>query len=435
MMVMRLLSAAANRVAIVLILGIVLSACGPSNEYAPPPPADVTVEVVEPRNATSYITVPGRTQATDTVELRARVTGFLDSVNFEPGRMVEQGQLLYQIDPRPFKAMVAAAEGQLASAQAGLQLAIATLQKNETLFQRKVISEIDILQFRAEQDNAVAAVKIAEANLKSAQLDLSFTSIKANIKGRMSRSLVDPGNLVGADGMTLLSTIVASDPIFAYFQFDERALVDYLTDHTPEERVEEEIVVFLELSNGTLYQHAGVVDFIDNQVNPQTGTIESRATFPNPDSDLLPGLFIRALFPQELENAIVIPTLAILRDLGGSYVLTVGDDDVVSQTYIETEARIGTNLIEVTSGLKAGDRIIVLGQQRARPGAKVNVTVRDQTPLPATPSEAAAPEDAPDPGTPESSALAESTPTPQASPTQSPTASPETSPSPESGGN
>jgi len=413
-------------------LGALVVGCGPSNQYVPPPPADVTVEVVEPRDATSYYVVPGRTDATSTVELRARVRGFLQSVNFEAGRRVEADQLLFQIDPKPFQAAVAAAEGQLASAQAGLQLATATLRKNETLFQRKVISEIDILEFRAERDNAIAAVKIAEANLEAAKLDLSYTTITANIAGRMSRPLVDPGNLVGADGMTLLSTLVASDPIFAYFQFDERELVNYLTDHTPDERVEEQIDLFLELSNGKIYPHQGQLDFIDNRVNPQTGTVEARATFPNPNSDLVPGLFIRALFPQELNDALVIPTLAILRDLGGSYVLTVDEKDTVGQAYIETGSRIGTNLIEITSGLKEGDRIIVLGQQRARPGAKVNVTVREPTPLPQTPSDAAVPQDAAPPAGTEPPSAPEDSPSPSAAPTESPDASPEEpSPSPE----
>lgn len=422
-----------------LLLGtiqVLLTACGPENTYQAPPPPEVTVEVMEPRDTVTFLTFSGRTQASDSVELRARVKGFLQSVDFHAGDVVDQGKLLFQIDPRPFQAAVSAAEGQLASAQASLQLAIATLQKNEQLFARKVISEIDILQFRAEQDSAVAAVRIAQAELEARQLDLSFTTIAAPFKGRMSRSLVDPGNLVGGNDLTLLSTIIRPDPIYAYFQLDERTVVDYLIEagERGDRSDDGDQIAFLQFANSATYDQKGRLDYVDNQVNPRTGTLEARASFPNPNGIVVPGIFVRIQFPMPLEQEIVIPNVALLKDLGGNYVLTVGENDMVQQSYVTMGPRIGTAHTVVETGLKAGDRVIVLGQQRARPGAPVKPTVREPAALPSPdaappapaaepPSPEATPEaTAPDTAPPDNPGPEAPTPTPAADASPEPTA-------------
>lgn len=361
-----------------------LGGCGPSNQFQPPPPPQVTVEVIELTEATSYLVFAGRTRAEDVVELRARVKGFLEEINFEAGSKVEKGQVLFRIDPKPFEAAVAAAEGRLANATAAMHLAMAKLQKNEQLFKQKVISEIDILEFRAEQDAAVAEVKIAQADLESAKLDLSYTTITAPVTGRMSRSLVDPGNLVGAGDMTLLSTLVNDNPIYGYFELDERAVLNYLQTKSGE-GLETAPDAILEFSDGSRYPEMGKLDFVDNRIDPGTGTIQARAVFPNGDGRVVAGLFVRVLFPSVLDQAMVIPAIALLKDLGGNYVLTVGDDGTVGQAYVQLGPQIGNSHVVVDSGLEPGAKIIVLGQQRARPGGKVVPEVRASVSLPGAP--------------------------------------------------
>ncbi|MHC4947906.1 MAG: efflux RND transporter periplasmic adaptor subunit [Planctomycetota bacterium] len=355
--------------------------CRESNEFVPPPPPQVTVQAPVVREVTTYKEYTGRAEARDTVEVRARVKGFLKTVDFEPGQMVRGpdpenaerlGDLLFTIEPEPFEAAVRAAEAAVAQAEAAKQLAEVTLEKAKGAYDKGAVSEIEMAEKEAQVDATVAAVDAAEAALATARIDLSYTTIHAPIGGRISRELVDVGNLVGAGESTLLTTIVQDDPIYAYVDVAERDLLGYLEKGRPRERdPEARIRALLQLADGSTYEHEGVVDFAEPRVNPATGTLQVRATFPNEEGKLFPGLFIRVLVPDFTGEQMLVPEVALLRDLAGSYVLVADAENVVQRHDIQLGTRVDTDRI-VTGGLEPTDRVIVNGIQRAIPGNPVD---------------------------------------------------------------
>ncbi len=353
--------------------------CGPVNTYQPPPPVPVQIETATPRDEVVYDVFPGRTAAEDSVEVRARVDGFLASVHFEAGAMVEAGQLLYRIDPQPFQAAVEGAQGEWASAQASLELAETTLARQKELFDKKAVSELDFLRAKAERDKAAAMVQIAEATLEARRLDLSYTEITSAITGRTSMNNVSAGNLVGRGEATLLTTIVTVNPDIVEFELDERQLVRLLQRMGGARELPEAATAELEFTDGHLHPHKGRLRFIDNQVDPRTGTIQLEAVFDDPEELMLPGLFVRIRFPRSISGAITVPQTAVLRDLGGAYVLALNAEGVVEQRYVTTGSRVDDR-IQITEGLSAGDRVVVTNLQRARPGSPVAVVEPSPTP-------------------------------------------------------
>jgi multidrug efflux system membrane fusion protein len=247
-----------------------------------------------------------------------------------------------------------------------------TLDKAQAAYEKGAASEIEMAEKRAQLDAATAAVDAARAALENTEIDLSYTRIHAPISGRISRELVSVGNLVGAGDSTLLTTIVQDDPIYAYVNVSERDVLEVLSGGRPaERRREQRIPVLLQTADGKIYEHDGEVDFADNRVDPTTGTLQVRATFPNPDGKLYPGLFVRVLAPRERGEQMLVPEVALLRDLAGAYVLVADDEDIVQRRDVQLGSRLETERI-IASGLAPGDRVIVNGIQRAIPGNPVS---------------------------------------------------------------
>jgi len=340
------------------------------------------VEVVNPQDVTAYASFSGRTAARDFVEIRARVQGYLESAEFDAGAMVEKGQTLFEIDPKPFQAALNAAKAEVDGAKATLELAETTLARQKELFDKKAVSELDYLNAKAERDKANAALELAKAHVDNTQIDLSYTTVKSPIAGRASRREVSVGNLVGKGEATLLTSVVTLQPIEVYFEVDERQVVGFIQRRGGSDELREASNhAELTLTNGTRHGEIGKIDFIDNRVDPQTGTIKVRAIFPNEDGTILPGIFVRIRFPRDLEQSITVPQTALQRDLGGTYLLLADADNDASVRYVETSDIIGDRIV-VTNGLSTGDRVIVSNLQRARPGSKVTVEEVEPPPPP-----------------------------------------------------
>ena len=368
---------------------LLLASCAPSDEYIPPPPPTVTVGAPVEQTVTEYAEYTGVTQASASVEIRARVEGYLESIHFKPSARVGEGDLLFVIDPKPFRARLNQAEAELSVQQAQLTLAEAMLKRKEQAFATKAVSEIDLISAQAERDAIKAAVESARAAVETARLEHSYTRITAPISGRIGRELVDVGNLVGAEERTLLATIVQDDPIYAYFTINERDLLRYRTSQSGHwgdpTNGGGRLQVDLGLSDKAGYRFEGWVDFIDNRVDAATGTIQMRGVFPNSDHNLLAGLFARIRLPvAQLEAALLVPDRAVGHDQQGAYVLAVGDKNVVERRSVATGTRVGA-LRVIESGITLQDRVIVSGLLRARPGLPVS-------PRSATPPDAGDPE-------------------------------------------
>ena len=359
----------------VLLFGVFYG-CSEKNEYVEPPAPEVTVSKPLVKNVTDYLEFTGIAKAIEEIDIRARVEGFLESVHFEDGTYVKEGQLLFTIDPRPYQAEVENAKGRLGRHQAQLERAKREYQRNLTLFKQNAASEANVVKWKSEMEESKAAVISAQAALDKARLDLSYCTIRSPIDGRISRKMVDVGNLVGAGEKTLLTTVRQGEPIYAYFSINERDLLRVLkvarkegiqADHP------EKIVLELGLANETGFPHKGHLDYADSTVDPKTGTMELRGVFPNPGPPyfILPGLFVRLRLPvAERENALLVTERALGLDQGGRYLLVVNNENKVEQRHVKIGAlRDGMRVIE--EGLEAEDMVVVKGIQRAIPGAKV----------------------------------------------------------------
>lgn len=355
-----------------------------------PPPQ---VRVAQPTRETviEYLEFTGTTEASASVEIRARVEGFLEKVLFQAGALVKEGDLLFVIDPKPFEANLKSAEAALATAEAMLELAKYNQQRMSRLREDGTAAELELVQMQAAWDAAKAEVMAAEAVVDKAKIDLGYTQIRAPISGRISRNLVDAGNLVGAGENTLLTTIVKNDPIYAYFSATEAVLLDYLERH-PEERLgsrpENPTPFYLTLDDNRDLEIVGHADWADNRVDPDTGTIRIRGIFPNKDHILLPGLYARIRAPgAKRENAILIPEACISADALGRYVFVLKADDTVEKRHVATgPSQNGLRVIE--NGLDASDWVVVAGILKVRHGMKVQPIRGDQPPKPSTPPNA-----------------------------------------------
>ena len=356
-----------------------LAGCGPKNSFAPPPPPSVTVQKPEIRDVVAEPAFAGRTAAAEAIEIRARVQGYLKEVLFEDGAEVEKGAPLFRIEPDLFEAAVAAAEARLQKAQAVLDLNETSYQRKKDAFKTSAVSELDVLAAEAERDGAKADLLLAEADLKRARIDLSYTDIRAPIAGHMSRHLISAGNLVGGMEQTLLTTLVAYKPIFIYFHIDEAALLK-LQKYTRESGGHLGYKVGVELADGTVLDEPAIVNFADNVVDEATGTLTVRATYENTKGKLFSGMFVRVRVPRPVKDAMVVPPSAIQRDLNGPYVMVVGPDNMVANAYVRLGVRVAEGQIVIPATDKSGkpslsgdDDVIVNGVQRARAGITVTV--------------------------------------------------------------
>jgi RND family efflux transporter MFP subunit len=364
---------------LVVLIAVALSACSekpPQAAAAPPPPVAVAQPVK--RTVTDWDEFTGRFDAVEEVQVRARVGGFVTSVEFRDGDMVHAGDLLYVIDSRPFEAVAEQADGQLADARAKAELAKRELDRGLTLNQSQAVSDQIVDQRRQALQAAHAAETQAEGALKAAQLNIEFAHVLAPITGRVSRHLVSVGNLVqGSDNgaSTLLTTIVSLDPIYIYFDTDEATYLKnnrlWSEGKRPSSR-EIPNPVQVSLTGEAKPSHEGKMDFVDNRLDVSTGTLRSRAVIPNKDLSILPGQFGRVrLIGSAPYEALLIPDVAIATDQTRKIVFVVKDDDTVEARPVVL-GPLDEGLRVVREGLKAEDRVIVDGIQRARVGAKVN---------------------------------------------------------------
>ncbi|PZU89900.1 MAG: efflux transporter periplasmic adaptor subunit [Shinella sp.] len=342
---------------------------------APAPAIPVTVATVEPRSVSTWQEFSGRLEAVDRVQVRPRVAGMVQSVHFREGGLVKAGDLLVTIDPEPYQAAVAQAEGQVASAQARVELASTEFERGKNLASKNTISQSDLTQRQSARNEALANLQSAKAALKSAQLDLDYTQIRAPIAGRVGRIEVTVGNLVAAgSSSTPLTTLVSTDPIYASFDASEELVARTLAELPAAnglpaiEQVPVEVGTLSD--NGTPIR--GKLQLIDNEVNASSGTIRVRAIFDNPEGRLIPGQFVRVRMGQpKAEEHLLVSERAIGTDQDKKFVFVVD----ASNTVATRQVRLGTSVDGqriVEEGLNAGDRIVVNGLQRIRPGAVVD---------------------------------------------------------------
>ena len=341
-----------------------------ATQQMPAPRVSVAEVIEQPLNEWDEFT--GRLEAPESVEIRPRVSGFIDRVAFAEGSLVSKGDLLFQIDPRPFQAEVKRLEAQLQQARANQARTASEAKRGERLRKSNAISaELADARTSAAAE-AQAAVAGIQAELDNARLSLSFTRVTAPIDGRVSRAWITAGNLVSA-GQSLLTTLVSTDKVYAYFDADEGVYLKYLElARQAGADARAASPVYLGLSNEDGHPHLGQLDFLDNQVNPQTGTIRGRAVFDNRDGRYTPGLYARLkLVGSAAYDATLIQDVAVGTDLGKKFVLVLGADNSVSYRAIELGPKL-EGLRIVRSGLAKGEKIVVNGLQRALPGATVD---------------------------------------------------------------
>jgi len=356
-----------------ITLSLILAGCGSqaAEKMAGPPPADVNVAQVLQKNVRQWDEFTGRIAAVETVELRPRVSGYIDRVAYQEGQEVKKGDLLFVIDQRPYQAQLAQAQAQLERARSDAKLAQSQDARAQALIAAKAISREDFDSRHAANESSNAGVRAAEAAVTAARLNLQFTEVRAPISGRASRAFVTAGNLAQADN-TLLTTLVSLDPMYVYFDTDEQAYLRY----QQQTKTSEAKPVRVGLANEVDYPHEGTVNFVDNQVDANTGTIRARAVLPNPERALTPGLFARVQFQGGGEfNALLIEDKAVLTDQDRKYVYVLGADKTAQRKDIVLGGTID-GLRVVTSGLAANDQVVVDGVQRVFfPGMPLKATV------------------------------------------------------------
>ncbi len=358
------------------LLALLSAACAEPPAAAkvpPPPPVRVALPVV--RDVALSARFTGRTEAVSSVEVRARVSGFLEAQHFQPGTEVEAGAPLFTIERDAFEAARKSAAAALASARANAKRARADLERVELAIRSNAVSQQEYALRLAERDMSDASVLEAEARLADAERNLGYCEVSAPIAGRVGRELVDVGNLVGGPAATALCEVVQMDPIHVTFEVSESAVLDYLrrNEFDGSGRPAEPVPVRLGLGRGEEYPFEGVIDFVDSRVDAGTSTLRLRGTFPNAERKILPGLYARVRLPGEvLEAAVLVEESAVGTDLSGKYVLTVDDGGLAQLARVELGPREG-DLRVILSGLAPGQRYVTEGLQRARPGMPVTV--------------------------------------------------------------
>ncbi|WP_020411984.1 efflux RND transporter periplasmic adaptor subunit [Microbulbifer variabilis] len=347
----------------VTLLGLsalILSGCGtgePAGQQPPPPAVEVAKVGSEP--TTLWRSFTGRVVAPETVELRPRVSGYIDQVSFAEGALVKRGDVLFTIDQRPYKARLRAAEADLQRVRSQLSFSEKQAGRAQQLLDSKAISREEYDRRIASRDAERAALSAAEAAVENARLDLQYTQVKAPISGQVSRALVTKGNLANADA-TLLTTLVSVDPMYVYFESDEQTFAEsrrlLKADSAPP--------VHIGLSGENGYPHKGKLDFIDNRLNSHTGTIQFRAVVSNTEGTFKPGQFARVEMPiEEMDQAVLIDSKAVLTDQDRRYVYVVTQENLTERRPIQVGPRQGERTV-IRSGLQVGERIVVNGLQK-----------------------------------------------------------------------
>jgi RND family efflux transporter MFP subunit len=379
-----------------LALTAVLSACGNSQPQGGPPPPAVTVAEPIKRTLIDFDEYVGRFVAINSVEVRARVSGYLDAVNFKDGQLVKQGDLLFSIDKRPFQNTVDQARANLAQAKSNLAFAESDLARGQQLVHDKTITDQTFEQRAQAARNAQASVSANEAAVRQAELDLEFTELRAPIDGRIGDRRVSPGNLVTggtAGNTTLLATIVSNNPIRFEFTFDEASYLRYerMSNSSAEVKSRGDgVAIAIKLIDENDFDHTGRLDFVDNVIDRSTGTIRGRGVLENSNGLFTPGMFGRVRVPGSAPyDGILIPDSAIGTEQIRKFALVVGPDNTVVQKYITLGQVTPDNFRIIKSGLEPNDRVIVNGLMRARPGQKVTPQQQGATPPQTAPAAAA----------------------------------------------
>ena len=351
-----------------------LAACRPAPPPPPPPPPappTVTVALAIPRTVTDFDEFVGRLESPQTVELRARVPGYLQQVHFQDGSEVKLGDLLFTIDPRPYQLAIDRLQADLDRARIRASLARSEAARAQRLLESRAIASEEGETRAHALSEAEASIRSAQASLDAARLDLEFTAIRAPIAGRIGQALATPGNLVSAT--TVLTTLVALDPIYCYAEIDERSSLRYRSFAQPGQAASfGDIPANMGLANEIGYPHAGKLDFVDNAVKPDTGTIRARGVFPNPQRLMAPGLFARLRLPSGTAYpALLVRDHALSSDQGQPYLLVVGPDNKVLYRRVTT-GPLEDGLRVIRSGLAPTERVLISGLLAARPGAAVN---------------------------------------------------------------
>ena len=342
-------------------------------EVAPPAPPEVTTANPVVKDITTYYYFTGTAESIASVEIRTRVEGFLETVDFEPSSDVEKSKLLFTVEPDKYEANRDQAQAKLNASIAEKEKAQSELERVEQAIKAQAVSEQEVTSKRAQRDKAIASVKAAQAILADAELELSYTKIHTPIDGKVSRNLVDIGNLVGSGEDTLLTTVVTMDPVYVYFNVSEFIVLERLSEHAKEgKEVQDEHYEFsIGLSNEEAFPRKGELDYIDNVVDPSTGTINVRGVVDNKDEVIVPGMFVRVRLPADKKkDAILIEEAALGTDIGGKYLMVVGDDNIVEQRQVETGALVD-NMRVIEKGISLDETYIVNGLLRARPGKAV----------------------------------------------------------------
>lgn len=364
----------ATTTAVVAVLPLVLSlpACKRQAAAPPPPPPTVTVAKPVAKKIVEHAEYTGRMAAVEYVDIRPRVSGYINEIAFKEGDLVKKGDLLFVIDPRPYQAALGQAEGQLKQAQAQKELNDRNFTRAQELQTNKVTSKEEFDQAATNRNQSNAQVATAQAAVDAAKLNLEFTQIKAPIAGRVSRELVTTGNLVTTD-TTVLTNIVSVDPIYAYADVDERTVLNYqklLAEGKVKDARETTVSVAVALAGEQGFPHQGAIDFVDNQINAATGTLSVRGKFPNPDGNLLPGMFIRMQIPTSGElDALLVSDRAVGSDQGQKFVYVLNGEKPERRPV--TLGPVVDGLRLVRQGLRPEDQVVINGLMKIRPDSPV----------------------------------------------------------------
>lgn len=351
-----------------------VTGCQPPVSKPPAPtPPEVLYATPVLQTVTEFEEFTGRTWAVDTVEIRSRVSGYLEEVKFDDGALIEKGELLFVVDDRSFEAQVDRADAAVAQYKARIARLKRQEQRAQNLVQTQAITEEAFDAIVADRHEAEASLAAAVADQEIARLNLSYTKVTSPIAGRISRRLVDPGNLVTAD-TTVLATIITVDPIYVYFDMDERTVLRLrrlLQDGLIKSVRDSAVEVQIALSDESDFTHRGTVDFVDNQVDPSTGTLRFRAEVRNKNLFFSPGLFVRVRFPiGEPRPAVMVPEEALATDQGQRFLYVIGEDDKVEYRRVKTGLLVDGKRV-IHEGVEPTERVIVTGLQRIRPGMQV----------------------------------------------------------------
>ncbi len=360
-----------RRIALTPILLAALVACSGEEQQQAPPPPELGVVVAQPVDAPLRRDLVGRLAAVRSADVRARVPGVLQRRVYEEGSDVKEGQVLFEIDPAPLRAAAGEAQASLAQARANQANARASAERARRLAPDKFISQSDLDNALAAERSANASVQAAQSAVESANINLGYATVRAPISGRAGKQQVTEGALVGQGAATLLTTVDQVDPLYVNFTMGV-AEMDQVRGMQLDRSGPVSVQVLL--ADGTVYAHPGEVDFSGDVVDPQTGAVSLRATLPNPDRRLLPGAYVTLVATLGVQQGVfAVPQAAVQRDASGAYVLVVGADDNVARKDVVTDRADGDSWI-ISSGLAAGDRVVVSGLQRAVPGSPAKAT-------------------------------------------------------------